>query len=93
MENNNNDIEHILAEKEKIDKILKSKFSKKAAIMFTDIKGSTSFYETKGDINGRAMVHRHNEVVLPVLKKYNGELVKTIGDATMTLFDEPARLS
>ncbi|MBI5664008.1 MAG: CHAT domain-containing protein [Nitrospirae bacterium] len=90
MEDNNSDIKKILAEREKIDSILKSKFSKKIAVMFTDIKGSTSFYESQGDIDGRVMVHRHNEIVLPILKEHNGELLKTIGDATMTAFDGPA---
>ncbi len=90
MEDNRTDIEKILAEREKIDKILKSKFSKKISIMFTDIKGSTAFYDSRGDIDGRAMVHRHNEIVLPLLKEYKGELLKTIGDATMTVFDEPS---
>lgn len=89
MEDKHSDIEKILAEREKIDHLLKSKFSKKISVMFTDIKGSTSVYESRGDIDGRAMVHRHNEIVLPILKQHNGELLKTIGDATMTVFDEP----
>jgi class 3 adenylate cyclase len=90
MEDKRSDIEKILAEREKIDGLLKSKFSKRISIMFTDIKGSTSFYEARGDIDGRVMVHRHNEIVMPILKEHNGELLKTIGDATMTVFDDPA---
>ncbi|RJQ49791.1 MAG: CHAT domain-containing protein [Nitrospiraceae bacterium] len=90
MEDKHSDIDKILAEREKIDQLLKSKFSKEISIMFTDIKGSTSVYESRGDIDGRAMVHRHNEIVLPILKEYKGELLKTIGDATMTVFDKPA---
>ncbi|MBI5055716.1 MAG: CHAT domain-containing protein [Nitrospirae bacterium] len=90
MDNNMTDIDKILAEREKIDSLLKSKFSRAISIMFTDIKGSTSFYESRGDIDGRVMVHRHNEIVLPLLKEFNGELLKTIGDATMTVFDSPS---
>ena len=89
MKNNNDDITKILAERDKIDKILKSKFSKKVSIMFTDIKGSTAMYEASGDIDGRMMVHRHNEIVMPILEEYSGELLKTIGDATMTVFNDP----
>ncbi|UCH44561.1 MAG: hypothetical protein JSV11_09685, partial [Nitrospiraceae bacterium] len=84
-----NDIKKFLAEREKIDSVLKSKFSKKISIMFTDIKGSTSVYDVHGDIDGRVMVHRHNEIVLPVIGEHHGELLKTIGDATMSVFDEP----
>jgi class 3 adenylate cyclase/CHAT domain-containing protein len=89
MKDDNNDIEKILAEREKIDNVLKSKFSKKISIMFTDIKGSTSVYDIRGDIDGRVMVHRHNEIVLPIIGEHHGELLKTIGDATMSVFDEP----
>ena len=89
MEDKEFDIEKILAEREKIDGILKSKFSKKVSIMFTDIKGSTSFYETRGDIDGRVMLHRHNEIVLPVIEEYNSIFMERIGDGTMTVFDDP----
>ena len=89
MEDKELDIEKILAEREKIDGILKSKFSKKVSIMFTDIKGSTSFYETRGDIDGRVMLHRHNEIVLPVIEENNSIFMERIGDGTMTVFDDP----
>ena len=84
------DIESILAERLKLDEILKSEFTKKVTIMFTDIKGSTSFYEQRGDFDGRLMVHRHNEQVLPVISQNRGVLIKTIGDATMSLYEDPA---
>ena len=58
--------------------------------MFTDIKGSTSFYEQRGDLDGRMMVHRHNEMVLPIIEANRGKLIKTIGDATMSQYDDPA---
>jgi class 3 adenylate cyclase len=89
MEENNNDIEKILAEREKLDGILKSEFTKKVSIMFTDIKGSTSFYESRGDIDGRMMIHRHNEIVLPIIKDNNCVMMERIGDGTMTVFDDP----
>lgn len=85
-----NDIEKILEERARLDQILHDQFSKRVAIMFTDIKGSTSFYERHGDIDGRLMVMRHNEQVLPMIKENRGEVVKTIGDATMSAFDDPA---
>ena len=90
MEKKNTDIQKLLAERAKLDGILQSQFSKKITVMFTDIKGSTSFYESRGDIDGRVMVHRHNEIVLPVIEENKGTLIKTIGDATMSLYDEPS---
>jgi len=83
-------IEQILAERMKIDEILKTEFTRKVTIMFTDIKGSTSFYEQRGDLDGRMMVHRHNELVMPQIEANKGVLIKTIGDATMSRYDDPA---
>lgn len=89
MEEKKTDIEKILKERAKLDSILQTEFSKKIAVMFTDIKGSTSFYEARGDIDGRVMVHRHNEIVLPVIEENGGVLIKTIGDATMSVYEQP----
>jgi class 3 adenylate cyclase/CHAT domain-containing protein len=83
-------IERLLSEREEIERTLKSEFTRQVTIMFTDIKGSTSFYESRGDLDGRAMVHRHNEIVIPLIKGGGGTLLKTIGDATMSIFDDPA---
>ena len=69
MEQKRSDIEKILSERQKLDEMLKTQFTKKITIMFTDIKGSTSFYEQRGDLDGRLMVHRHNELVLPVIEQ------------------------
>ncbi len=89
MEERKFDIDKLLAEKAEIERILKSQFSKTVAVMFTDIKGSTKFYELRGDIEGRAMVHQHNEIVVPKITSHHGTLVKTIGDATLSLFENP----
>ncbi|MBL0226586.1 MAG: CHAT domain-containing protein [Geobacteraceae bacterium] len=86
----NNELELLLAQKVKLDSILMEKFSRKVTIMFTDIKGSTSYYETRGDLAGRTMIHQHNSIVLPIIEKNKGTLLKTIGDATMSLYEEAA---
>lgn len=89
MEETKTNIEKILAERMKLDEILKSEFTRKITVMFTDIKGSTSFYEQRGDLDGRLMVHRHNEIVMPVIEENKGKLIKTIGDATMSVYNDP----
>jgi class 3 adenylate cyclase len=58
-------------------------------ILFSDIKGSTSYFERKGDLEGLAMLERHNDLLLPCVEGNNGRLVKTIGDALMTEFRDP----
>lgn len=59
---------------------------KQITILFTDIEGSTRYWDTRGDIDGRLMVDYHNRLIFPVIKKFKGKIVKTIGDAIMASF-------
>ncbi len=63
---------------------------KQLTILFTDIEGSTNYWDTRGDINGRLMVDQHNRLIFPVVKKFHGKIIKTIGDAIMASFKNPA---
>src|SRR5689334_22596261 len=58
-------------------------------VLFTDIKGSTQYFEKYGDIAGMAMVERHNAALFPVIEKRGGRVVKTIGDSIMASFSDP----
>ncbi len=87
MEEKRSDIEKILEERVKLDEILVKEFTRKVTVMFTDIKGSTSFYDQRGNLDGRLMVHRHNAQVVPLIEQNRGRLIKTIGDATMSVYD------
>ncbi|MCP4717483.1 MAG: CHAT domain-containing protein, partial [Deltaproteobacteria bacterium] len=82
-------IEQLLRDRQRLDDQLKDKFSKEVTVMFTDIKGSTSFFETYGDIEGRLMVQKHNEMLFPIVEQYGGRVIKTIGDAIMAAFEGP----
>jgi class 3 adenylate cyclase/CHAT domain-containing protein len=90
MEENRNELEKILEERLRLDSILQEQFSRRVTVMFTDIKGSTAFFEAKGDLAGRTMIHQHNSLVLPVIDENHGVLIKTIGDATMSMYENPA---
>ncbi len=81
-------IQEILNERSRLEKLLKEKFNKQIAVMFTDIKGSTEFFETHGDLAGREMINKHNAMLFPVVQK-RGTIIKTIGDAIMAYFDSP----
>ena len=59
-------------------------------ILFSDIKDSTRYFEKNGDVAGMAMVQRHNDLLFPVIQTTGGRVVKTIGDAIMACFNEPA---
>src|SRR5688572_30843671 len=58
-------------------------------ILFSDIKGSTSYFERRGDAEGLAMVQHHNDLLFPVIENGGGRVVKTIGDAIMACFKDP----
>ncbi len=82
------DLEELLREKEKLDSIIKRKFTKTITMMFTDLSGSTSMSEQLGDLAMRAILRNHNDIVFPIIKSNNGTLVKTMGDGTMSYFED-----
>ncbi len=60
----------------------------KVAILFSDLKGSTALYEKIGDARAFALVRDHFEYLEQHIKRHNGTVVKTIGDAVMASFAE-----
>jgi class 3 adenylate cyclase len=62
-------------------------FRRSVVVLFTDIQGSTAYYEKFGDLNGLAMVHQCNSLLERVLHKHGGRVVKKIGDSIMASFD------
>ncbi len=55
-------------------------------ILFTDIVGSTKFYNNVGDAKAFAEVRTHFQDVFKEVQAHNGVVVKTIGDAVMASF-------
>lgn len=63
-----------------------TKSRRSVTILFTDIVDSTHHWGHKGDIKGRLMIDQQNRLIFPVIKKFRGKVVKTIGDAVMATF-------
>ena len=61
------------------------------AVMFADISDSTSLYQKLGDGPARNIVNACLKVVDGVVKRYDGRLVKTIGDEVMCVFPDADR--
>lgn len=57
------------------------------AIMFADISGSTKLYDSLGDDTARALVSHTLDTISEVIVRYNGTVIKTIGDEIMCTFD------
>lgn len=61
-----------------------------AAILFSDIVGSTEMASRLGDTGWRALLSSHFESVRAELDRYRGREVKTAGDGLLATFDGPA---
>jgi adenylate cyclase len=61
------------------------------ALMFTDLKSSTTLYENIGEAPAYGLVRRHFDLLRDTIAKSDGTVVKTIGDAVMAVFVDPAK--
>ncbi|MDQ1323237.1 MAG: hypothetical protein QG587_572 [Chloroflexota bacterium] len=58
--------------------------------LFTDLKDSTAMYASIGDVHAFDLVRLHFDTLAAVARRHRGEIVKTIGDALMARFVDPA---
>ena len=56
------------------------------AVVFADISESTSLYQKLGDSAARNIVNACLTLIISILGRYEGRLVKTIGDEVMCVF-------
>ena len=59
-------------------------------LLFTDLQGSTALYERIGDMKAFDLVRQHFGYLRAAIVGNSGALVKTIGDAVMASFVDPA---
>jgi len=59
-------------------------------VLFTDLKNSTRLYREIGDATAFGRVMNHFDVLKQKIAEQDGALVKTIGDAVMAVFRQPA---
>src|SRR5262249_1878909 len=62
----------------------------RVAIMFTDLQGSTRLYEDLGDASAYRLVRDHFAFLSERVQQHDGFIVKTLGDAVMAAFHDPA---
>ncbi|SDW80046.1 adenylate/guanylate cyclase domain-containing protein [Paenibacillus sp. CF384] len=58
-------------------------------VLFTDLCGSTAYYESVGDASAYGYVRQMFEFLSEQVQQHGGVVVKTIGDAVMAVFDSP----
>ncbi|MDX2092090.1 MAG: DUF5939 domain-containing protein [Kofleriaceae bacterium] len=59
-------------------------------VLFTDVVGSTAFYASRGDPAAFVEIKKHFDEVFAIVAEFRGAVVKTIGDAVMATFGDPA---
>jgi class 3 adenylate cyclase len=82
------DVDALLKARAEIDEQLR-KHKNAMTVLFTDVVGSTSYFERNGDTAGLVMIHRHNELAAAAIKQHDGKMIKTIGDSAMAEFPSP----
>ena len=82
------DVSALLKARAKIDEQLR-RHKNALTVLFTDVVGSTSYFERNGDTAGLVMLHRHDELAASAIERYDGKVVKTIGDSAMAEFPNP----
>jgi len=65
---------------------LRRRFERKLALVFTDVVGSTAYFESKGDIAGKRLMQRHHVLVDDAIGPHGGRVIDTAGDGAFCVF-------
>ena len=74
-----------------LSKVLRRRFGKRLALAFTDVVGSTSYFQRFGDEAGRRLLQRNLDLVKKVLPEAEGRIVDTAGDGVFSCFPDTER--
>jgi len=57
--------------------------------MFTDISGYTAQTSKQSRVENQKLLDSHNKILLPLVKRFGGRHIKSIGDALLCVFASP----
>src|SRR2546421_1712382 len=80
------DVWDYVRRRNELDREIQEKFARPVTVMFTDIKGSTTFFDMRGDLEGVTMLQRHNELVIPPIESHGGRVLQRLGDGLLAVF-------
>jgi class 3 adenylate cyclase/tetratricopeptide (TPR) repeat protein len=83
------DVWDYVRRRNELDREIQEKFAKPVTVMFTDIKGSTTFFDMRGDLEGVTMLQRHNDLVVPPIEEHGGRVLQRLGDGLLAVFPGP----
>ena len=59
-------------------------------VLFTDLEGFTAYTDANGDAAALALIGRHLALARPLVRQWNGRVVKQLGDGLLCTFPQPA---
>ncbi len=62
----------LLRERDQLNRNLENQFAQNVVILFSDICGYTQYTERWSDLEARAYIQRHNDIVFPILENTGG---------------------
>ncbi len=65
--------------------VLRRRFGRDLGLIFTDIVGSTKYFQQFGDEAGRRLQQRHIDALEEILHAYDGRIVDTAGDGAFAV--------
>src|ERR1700722_15050726 len=83
------EVDELLKARAEIDEQLR-RHKNALTVLFTDVVGSTSYFDRNGDTAGLVMIHSHDELAAQAIEQHGGKVVKTIGDSAMAEFPDAA---
>lgn len=69
-----------------LSQLLRRRFGRSLALVFTDVEGSTAYFARFGDEAGRALQQKHIELLHQCASKALGRIVDTAGDGAFACF-------
>lgn len=78
--------EQILAQGEERESLTQKKFAKFVTVMFTGMRNVAA--DAEGDVVSLNLIKEHHSLVMSAVRQHDGVFVKTIGDDTVSCFDE-----
>lgn len=61
----------------------------KIVVLFTDVVESSQYFKRYGDLAGREMLRKHQELASRPVAEHGGAVVKVLGDSVMAYFTDP----
>jgi class 3 adenylate cyclase len=58
-------------------------------VLFTDLEGFTAFTDTRGDAAALDLIAEHHRRAGPMVRQWNGRIVKHLGDGLLCTFEDP----